>query len=301
MNSTRTRMAMPFAMLSVATVLAFGQQPAGLGPGFGPPGPPPKLTKVRDDLYFVENQAAKMGDLVAYGGNLTIYLTNAGVIIVDSKNERIHDDVVQKIKTLTDKPVKYLVLTHNHGDHSGGAAKFESEGAQVIISTEDRANLAHTPNQTWLPAFTYQGRAQIVLDGKEVQLRELRGHTSGDTVVYFPAARVVCAGDLVTLPWEDIPLIVSYADGGNWTDWSKSIDEILKMDFDVLIPGHGPAINKQQLTDLHNKMVKVMERFRALNRERKSQEEITQTLVKEFNWGSGPAGGVIGGMMQELR
>ena len=66
-------------------------------------------------------------------------------------------------------------------------------------------------------------------------------------------------------------------------------------------PGHGPAVNKQQLTDLHNKMVKVMERFRALNRERKSQEEITQTLVKEFNWGSGPAGGVIGGMMQELR
>jgi len=94
MNSTRTRVVVPFAMLSVATVLAFGQQPAGLGPGFGPPGPPPKLTKVRDDVYFVENQAAKMGDLVTYGGNLTIYLTNAGVIIVDSKNEWIHDDVV---------------------------------------------------------------------------------------------------------------------------------------------------------------------------------------------------------------
>jgi hypothetical protein len=73
------------------------------------------------------------------------------------------------------------------------------------------------------------------------------------------------------------------------------------MDFDVLIPGHGPAINKQQLIDLHDKMVKVMERLRALNRERKSQEEITQTLVKEFNWGSGPAAGVITGMMQELR
>ena len=292
---------MPLAMLSIAGVIAFGQQPAGLGPGFGPPGPPPKLTKIRDDVYFVENQAAKMGDLIAYGGNLTIYLTNAGVIIVDSKTERIHDDVVQKIKSLSDKPVKYLILTHNHGDHSGGAAKFEAEGAQVIISTEDRDNFTHAANQTWLPALTYQGRAQIVLGGKEVQLRELRGHTSGDTVVYFPAARVVCAGDLVTVPWEDIPLIVNYGDGGNWTDWSKSIDEILKMDFDVLIPGHGPAINKQQLTDLHNRMVKVLERFSALNRERKSQEEITQTLVKEFNWGSGPAGGVIGGMMQELR
>ena len=301
MNSTRIRIAMPFAMLSLAVVLAFAQQPAGRGPGFGPPGPPPKLTKIKDDLYFVENQAAKMSDLAAYGGNLTIYLTNAGVILVDSKFARVHDDVVQKIKSLTDKPVKYLVLTHNHGDHAEGAAKFEAEGAQVIISTEDRDNLAHAANQTWLPSLTYQGRAQIVLGGKEVQLRELRGHTSGDTVVYFPADRVVCAGDLVTLPWEDIPLIINYSDGGNWTDWSKSIDEILKMDFDVLIPGHGPAINKQQLIDLHDKMVKVMERLRALNRERKSQEEITQTLVKEFNWGSGPAAGVITGMMQELR
>jgi hypothetical protein len=73
------------------------------------------------------------------------------------------------------------------------------------------------------------------------------------------------------------------------------------MDWDVLIPGHGPAIDKQQLVDLHNRMVRVIERFRALLREGKNQQDITQTLVKEFNWGSGPAAGVIAGMMTELR
>lgn len=279
---------------------AFAQQ-GGRGPGFGPPGPPPKLTKIKDNIYVVENQAAKLSDLAFYGGNATIYLSDKGVVLVDSKFEREHDDINSKIKSLTNQPLKYVILTHNHGDHSAGAAKFEAEGAQVIISTRDRENLAKTPNQSWLPALTYSGAATLFMGAKEIDLRQMRGHTSGDTVVYFPAERVVCAGDLVTLPWDDIPLIVNYGDGGNWTDWSHSVQDLLKMDWDVLIPGHGPAIDKQQLTDLHSRMVRVIERFRALLREGKNQQEITQTLVKEFNWGTGPAAGVIAGMMTELR
>ncbi|HEY6347357.1 MAG TPA: MBL fold metallo-hydrolase [Bryobacteraceae bacterium] len=273
----------------------------GGGPGFGPPGPPPKLTKIKENIYLVENQAAKMSDLVAYGGNLTIYLTDKAVVLVDSKFEQNHDDVANKIKSFTNQPVKYLILTHNHADHSGGAAKFEAEGAQVIISTRDRENMARAPNQSWMPSLTYSGRATLFVGGKEIDLHEMRGHTAGDTVVYFPGERVVCAGDLVTLPWEDIPLIINYADGGNWTDWNHSIEELLKIDWDVLIPGHGPVINKQQLVDLHNRMVQVLERFRALVHEGKNQQEITETIVKEFHWGTGPAAGLIPGMMVELR
>ena len=285
---------------SAGIVTAFAQQ-GGRGSGFGPPGPPPKLTKIKDNIYVVENQAAKLSDLAFYGGNATIYLSDKGVVLVDSKFEREHDDINGKIKSLTNQPLKYVILTHNHGDHSAGAAKFEAEGAQVIISTRDRENLAKTPNQKWLPALTYSGASTLFMGGKEIDLRQMRGHTSGDTVVYFPAERVVCAGDLVTLPWDDIPLIVNYGDGGNWTDWDHSIQELLKMDWDVLIPGHGPAIDKQQLTNLHNRMVRVIDRFRALLREGKNQQQITETLVKESNWGTGPAAGVIAGMMTELR
>jgi cyclase len=291
-----------YAIAAISWLAASGfAQSAGRGPGFGPPGPPPKLTKIKDNLYFLENQAAKMSDLVAYGGNLTIYLTDKGVVLVDSKFEQNHEIVSSKIQSITNQPMKYVILTHNHADHAGGAAKFEAEGAQVIISTRDRENLAKTPNQTWLPSLTYSGRATLFVGGKEIDLREMRGHTSGDTVVYFPAERVICSGDLVTQPWDDIPLIINYADGGNWTDWNRSIEALLKMDWDVLIPGHGPAMNKQQLIDLHSRMVQVLERFRTLLREGKSQQEITQTLVKEFHWGSGPAAGVIPGMMAELR
>src|SRR5436309_389998 len=85
-----------------------------------PPGPPPKLTKVQDDLYLIENQGG-LADIGPYGGNITIYITNEGIILVDSKNERIHDDVLAKVKAVSNQPIKYVILTHNHGDHAAGA------------------------------------------------------------------------------------------------------------------------------------------------------------------------------------
>ena len=261
---------------------------------------PTKLVKVRDDLYMIENVNAKVADIGMYGGNITVFLTNDGVVLVDSKNERTHEDVVAKVKSLTDKPIKYLVLTHNHADHSAGAQKIQALGATVIISEDDRENMTRAPNAAWVPEFGYIGQAQLSLGGKEARLYQFRGHTRGDTVVYFPADRVVAMGDLLTTS-EDIPLIVNYPDGGSWMDWSKSIDDILKLDFDVAIPGHGPMVTKQQLLNIRNKMVAVRERVRALNREKKTQQEITDTVVKEFNWGAGPSAGNIPGMMQELR
>jgi glyoxylase-like metal-dependent hydrolase (beta-lactamase superfamily II) len=90
----------------------------------------------------------------------------------------------------------------------------------------------------------------------------------------------LCAGDLVTTA-DTIPLIVNYPDGGSW---SKSIDEILKIDFDVLIPGHGPAVGKSRLMEIRNKMAAIRERVSAMVRDKKTHDEIAQTIVKEFGW-----------------
>src|ERR1051325_7109291 len=97
---------------------------------------PTKIVKVRDDLYMIENVNARVADIGMYGGNITVFLTNDGVVLVDSKNERTHEDVVAKVKSLTDKPLKYLVLTHNHADHSAGAQKIQALGATIIISED---------------------------------------------------------------------------------------------------------------------------------------------------------------------
>jgi glyoxylase-like metal-dependent hydrolase (beta-lactamase superfamily II) len=264
-------------------------------------GPPTQLRKVRDNLYVIENKVADLDSIRKYGGNVLVYLTPDGVLLVDCKFEPMHDDIVAKVKSLSDKPIKYVILTHNHADHAGGAAKMAASGATVIISTDDRENMARAPNQSWLPDFGYSGRAQLRLGGKEVELYEVRGHTKGDTLVYFPSERIVESGDLFATV-EELPYIVDYTGGGNWTDLSGEIDELLKLDFDLVVPGHGPPVTRPEVVKIRNRVVAIRERFRTLNRENKSADEIRQTLLKEFNWGNEPAPTMsIPGMMQELR
>jgi glyoxylase-like metal-dependent hydrolase (beta-lactamase superfamily II) len=172
-------------------------------------------------------------------------------------------------------------------------------GATLLISADDLDNMMRA-KQTGTPSLGYVGQARVIVGGKEVELREFRGHTRGDTVAYFAADRVICVGDLLTTA-DGIPMIVNYADGGSWMDWSRSVDEILRMDFDTVIPGHGPAITKAQFVQFRHKFASILERVREMNRAGKSAAEITQALVSEFNWGAGPSAGQIPGMMIELR
>src|SRR6266478_387762 len=93
--------------------------------------PNPQLVKIRDDIYVIQNVNANLAEIMSLGGNIIVYLTDEGVILVDSKNDRLHDDVVAKVRSLTGKPIKYVILTHNHSDHSGGAEKMAAMGATV--------------------------------------------------------------------------------------------------------------------------------------------------------------------------
>jgi len=263
------------------------------------PAPPPTLVKVRDDVYVIQNVNHVVAEIGQNGGNATVLLTNDGVVLIDTKNDRVHDDLVSKVKSLTDRPIKYAVLTHSHGDHASGAAKLEAMGVTVIATVATRENMLRT-NALGIPQVTYSGYSQVILGGKEVQLREFRGHTRGDTVALIPSARLAIAGDLVTTP-DTIPPIVNYGDGGSWSDLGRTLDEVAKLDFDTLIAGHGPVLSKADFLKYRDRIAAIRDRFRALNRERKTQDEITQTLLKEFNWGTGPAAGNIPGMLQELR
>jgi len=293
---------LPLAVASAVAVslsagAAWAQQPA---PAAAPTAAElPKLIKLKDDVYVIQNANSVVSEIGRFGGNVTVVLTPEGVVLVDSKNPSMHDDIVQKVRSLTDKPIKYVILTHNHADHSGGAAKMKAIGATLIISEADRENMART-DVPGLPDIAYSGHAALFVGGKAFRLAEHRGHTRGDTTVYIPGSRVLVAGDLVTTP-DSIPEIVNYGDGGNWTDLVKTLNQLARLDFDILVGGHGPVLTKAQFLTFKDKVAAIGERFRALNREKKSAEEIGQTLMREFNWGTGPAAGVIPGMMQELR
>jgi len=94
----------------------------------------PRLVKLKDDVYVIKNVNDTVAEIGPFGGNVTIYLTNDGVILFDSKNDRMHDDIVAKVRSLTDKPIKYVILTHNHADHVSGHGRLAAAtGARIHI------------------------------------------------------------------------------------------------------------------------------------------------------------------------
>jgi glyoxylase-like metal-dependent hydrolase (beta-lactamase superfamily II) len=258
--------------------------------------PPAKLTlnKVKPDLYEIE------GD----GGNVAAYVTSDGVILVDDKFEQDYDNIMANIKSVTSQPVKYVITTHHHSDHSGGNVKFIAS-AEIISTLNARNNIVERkqPNApaNLVPArVTFTEESDVFLGGKEVRARYFgRGHTNGDCVVYFPALKVLHTGDLMA---GNTPLI-DYAGGGSLLEWAHTLDAALKLDFDTVIPGHGPVTDKASLLAYRNNVEKLCRRAAGLIREGKSQEEVGKVMAAEFGWApnSMQMQWSLPGMMQELK
>jgi cyclase len=280
------------ALLFVCTT-CFAQPRGGIGQ------PPPQLTQVAEDVYVIENANASIGELIANGGNATVYLTDEGVVLFDTKSAQMHDRVVQHVSSLSAQPVALVVLTHNHADHSGGVEQLQADGATTIISAADNENMSRQPN-SGSAQVAYTGSLLLTMGGKEIHLREIQGHTQGDTIAWLPEARALIAGDLVTTA-DTIPVIVNYEDGGSWIALQSALDELAEYDFDYLISGHGPVISKGEFLMFRQKVEDMLARVRTLVRQDASREDVAQALLAEFNWGGGLATGNIPGMMQELK
>jgi len=251
----------------------------------------PQLTleKVKDDLYAI------IGD----GGNVAVYLTDDGVIVIDDKYERDYKDIMAKIKSITDKPVKYVLNTHQHGDHTGSNANMLAASVEIISHKNARANMvaAKMPG----PArVTFSEETEVHLGGKEERARYFgRGHTDGDVGIYFPALRVLHTGDLFT---SGAPFI-DYSAGASAVEWTHTLDGMLQYwDFDVVIPGHGPVSKREDLQKYRDRFVSMRDRVRGLVHDGKNKDEVTKVLVGEFGWApTGLGAGSIGGLMNELR
>jgi cyclase len=259
-------------------------------------GQTPKLTlnQVKNDLYWIE------GD----GGNVAVYLTDEGVILVDDKYERDYEAIMAHVKSLTSKPVKYVLSTHYHADHSGGNTKFPP--ATEIISTANARAAIVEHKQSSAPAdmvparVVFDQEAGVFLGGKEVHARYCgRGHTNGDAVVYFPAVRTLHTGDLMagTTP------LIDYPGGGSLIAWTKTLDEAMKLDFDTVIPGHGKVTDKAGLLAYRNNVEKLRMRATELVRSGRSQEDVGKVMTAEFGWApdSMQMQWSLPGLMKELK
>lgn len=255
----------------------------------------PKLTinKVKEDLYEIE------GD----GGNVGVLVTSEGVILIDDKFEQDHDAIVAQVKSVTAQPIKYVVSTHYHGDHSGGNAKFLPT-AEIISTSMARARIVEQLKdgsaKTQPGRIAFNPEMSVFLGGKEVRARFMgRGHTNGDAVIYFPELKTIHTGDLMagTSP------LIDYPGGGSVVEWTNTLDEALKLDFDTVIPGHGPVTNKAGLKTYRDNVEKLRQRVSGLIREGKSQDEVGKVLTAEYKWQPDSLNmkWSLPGMMKELK
>lgn len=246
---------------------------------------PFKVNKIADDLYELEQSG---------NGNVAIYLTDDGVILVDDKFEQNYDEIMANVKKLTEKPVKYVMNTHQHGDHTGSNAKMMANGAQILIHKNARANMVKG-KQPGLPQVTFADQAQVFLGGKEVDAYyNGRGHTNGDVVIYFPALKVLHTGDLFTTTAGAgmVAPVLDYANGGSAADWTKTLDGVLKLDFDTVIPGHGALCKRADLEKFRAGFATMQTRVHDMATQSKSRDDISKMLQADFGWGAINVNGV---------
>jgi cyclase len=237
--------------------------------------PPLKIDKVKDNLYVISES----------GGNVAVRITPEGVILVDDKFERNFAEIMERIKSVTNQPVKYVINTHQHGDHAGGNVQF-IKTAEILAHKNARANMIRTKQPDTPARVTFGDETAVHLGGAEVQAIHFgRGHTNGDAVVYFPDLRVVHMGDLFTA---NFPYI-DYENGGSVVEWIKTIDAALELDFDTAIPGHGPVMTKADLEMHRNKIELVRQRVRDLVRKGVPKEQyVAQLKLDDIGWTLNP-------------
>jgi len=240
-----------------------------------------QIQPVKPGLYMVTGA----------GANSLIRITNDGVILVDGKlpGDQNYTALMDQIKTVTDKPVKFVIVTHHHADHTGNNAKFLAAGAKVVAHADLAKNLEtyQSPNfdaHAAMPSITYDKEYVVGLDGAAVEVRHFgRSHTSGDSVVYFRDLKVVALSDVLTTGGTG-PLI-DYAGGGSALEWKKVFEEILKLDFDAAIPGNGPVLTKADVQAYAAKFNTVIDRATELVRKGVPKEQLLMQLkTDDIGW-----------------
>jgi glyoxylase-like metal-dependent hydrolase (beta-lactamase superfamily II) len=259
----------------------FGQEPAKLS-----------VVKLKDDLFVIHNEYVP--------GNTTVLVTNDGVILVDDKFEIDHANLLAELKKITSQPVKYVINTHHHGDHSGDNAKLQAMGAQVVTSWQARQNMVDG-NQPGLSNITIDNKASLYLGGKRVDLFYFgRAHTNGDIVALFPAQRVLAAGDMFTVG-DATPQLVDYAGGGSAKDWPATLDGALALDFDQVVPGHGTVVPKAEMRKFRDSAARLRTRVHEMIGQKKSKDEISKMLASEFHFAEFHLTMSLDGLLVELR
>jgi len=198
-----------------------------------------KIRTLKPNLYLITGG----------GANTLVRVTPEGLIVVDTKNPGGDNfaRIMEEIKSVSTLPVKFVLNTHHHPDHVGNNQAFIDAGATVLALDALKTRMASDPRTKDIPGLPTQTFAKdyvLKLGGAEVQAHSYgRGHTGDDTMVYFPDAKVVMVSDQIS----NATPIVDFANGGSAVEWTQILDGVLKLDFEMAIPGRGEPKSRAEV------------------------------------------------------
>jgi glyoxylase-like metal-dependent hydrolase (beta-lactamase superfamily II) len=228
-------------------------------------------------------------------GNVTVAVGDDGIIMVDGQHAPMHDKLKAAIAAITPQPIRFLINTHVHGDHTGGNAGFAKDGVTLVshINVRNRLAAGTTSNLTGvknapvapeaLPSKTYDGDGMTIeIKGRTAQLKHpVNAHTDGDTYVYFADANVLSTGDTFNNGRYQNS---DWLNGGNLKGMIAAHDIFLAMidDNTKVVPGHGPLGNKAQLKEFRDMAEISLNRMKKLIADGKVTSEADALALKPF-------------------
>jgi cyclase len=245
--------------------------------------------QARPDFSKVEIKATKLSSnfytLEGAGGTIGVLVGPDGVFMVDDQFAPLSAKIVAAIKQISDQPIRFLVNTHVHPDHTGGNENFGKMGVVIFARDELRDRLAHplpaadgTPGvpapAAALPMVTYEGRVTLHMDGEEVELIPVRrAHTDGDTLVYFPNSDIIMTGDFYrSIQYPNI----DRANGGSLNGMLDDLGLVIGLagPNTQIVPGHGPVVSRAEVMANRDMILVIRDRVAQLIVQSKAPDEV---------------------------
>ena len=249
------------------------------------------ITKIAGDLYRFQNNF-----------HFSVFLvTPDGVIVTDPIDADAAKWLKDEIAKRFGKPIKYLIYSHDHRDHIAGGEVF-ADTATIVAHEKARATIIGEKRPTAVPDVTFSDRMTLSLGGKTVELiYPGRSHSDNLIVMYFPAERAVFTVDFISVK----RVAFKTLSDSYFPDWIEAIKQVEALDFDILVPGHGPMGSKADAADHRRYLEDLYGAVLAAAREGKSLAEMKQSinLDKYKEWGQFEAWGPlnIDGMYEQVR
>jgi glyoxylase-like metal-dependent hydrolase (beta-lactamase superfamily II) len=263
-----------FVAAGALSAAVAGQQPAARAPL-------PEAQKVKDNLYVIMASSPVDRSLFT-GGNVGVFVTSAGVVVVDTKLAGYGPDLLARIKTVTDKPVTTIINTHTHGDHTGSNEGFPTN-VEIVAQENTKANMMKMDafkgeKAQFLPKKTYTDKLTLGAGKDRVELYYFgAGHTNGDTFIVYPALRVLQTGDMFA--WKDAP-VYDRNNGGSGVEHPKSMAKLLAAvkDVDTVIPGHSPLTTLKDVQEYQKYSAELLVQTEAAFKAGKSAEDAGKSI-----------------------